>query len=54
MVGGPDKIRRRIADFLSLTNADELIVSMPVYDMEARLKSVRLFAGAREALAKAA
>src|SRR5690606_26245572 len=51
VVGGPEKIRRRIADFLALTRADELIVSMPVYDMEARLKSVRLFAEARDALA---
>jgi len=29
-------------------------VSMPVYDMEARLKSVRLFAGAQRELAEAA
>jgi len=54
VVGGPETIRRRIADFLALTKADELIVSMPVYDMEARLKSVRLFAGAQRELAEAA
>src|SRR5690606_544338 len=53
VVGGPEKIKRRIADFLSMTGADELIVSMPIYDMDARLKSVRLFAEAREALAEA-
>jgi len=54
VVGGPETIRRRIADFLALTKADELIVSMPVYDMEARLQSVRLFAEARRELAEAA
>ncbi len=54
VVGGPETIRRRIADFLALTKADELIVSMPVYDMDARLKSVRLFAGAQRELAEAA
>ena len=54
VVGGPEKISRRIAEFLSLTKADELIVSMPIFDMEARLKSVRLFAEARQELAKAA
>ena len=54
VVGGPAKIERRIADFLALTKADELIVSMPIYDMEARVKSLRLFAGAQQALAKAA
>ena len=54
VVGGPQTIRRRIADFLALTKADELIVSMPVYDMDARLKSVRLFAGAQRELAEAA
>ncbi|WP_337184942.1 LLM class flavin-dependent oxidoreductase [Shinella sp.] len=53
VVGGPEKIERRIADFLALTKADELIVSMPVHDMEARVKSLRLFAGAQHTLAKA-
>ncbi|MCR6501251.1 LLM class flavin-dependent oxidoreductase [Shinella sp. CPCC 101442] len=54
VVGGPETIRRRIADFIDLTKADELIVSMPIYDMEARLKSVRLFAEAQQRLAVAA
>ena len=54
VVGGPQTIRRRIADFLDLTKADELIVSMPVFDMEARLKSLRLSAEAQQSLALAA
>ena len=54
VVGGPQTIRARIAGFLDLTRADELIVSMPIYDMDARLKSLRLFAEARQSLAPAA
>lgn len=54
VVGGPQTIKARIADFLDLTKADELIVSMPIYDMEARLKSVRLFAEAQQSLSLAA
>ncbi|RFZ87027.1 LLM class flavin-dependent oxidoreductase [Shinella sp. WSJ-2] len=54
VVGGPQTIQARIADFLDLTKADELIVSMPIYDMEARLKSVRLFADAQQSLSLAA
>ena len=54
VVGGPQTIRTRIADFLDLTKADELIVSMPIYDMDARLKSVRLFAEAQQSLSLAA
>nr|WP_298094951.1 LLM class flavin-dependent oxidoreductase [uncultured Shinella sp.] len=54
VVGAPQTIRARIADFLDLTKADELIVSMPIYDMEARLKSVRLFAEAQQSLSLAA
>ncbi len=50
VVGGPDTIREKIAGFLDITKADELIVSMPVYDMAARLRSVRLFAEAQRAL----
>ena len=51
VVGGPSTIRTQIAGFLDMTGADELIISMPIYDMEARLKSVRLFGQAYEALA---
>lgn len=54
VVGSPQTIRDKIARFLHLTKADELIVSMPVFDMDARLKSVRLFAEAQRALSQAA
>jgi luciferase family oxidoreductase group 1 len=54
IVGGPDTVRRKTQQFLADTRADELIVSMPVFDMDARLKSIRLFAEARHELSIAA
>jgi alkanesulfonate monooxygenase SsuD/methylene tetrahydromethanopterin reductase-like flavin-dependent oxidoreductase (luciferase family) len=45
MVGSPQTIERRLTSFLDQTQADELIVSMPIHDIDARLKSVELFAG---------
>jgi len=54
VVGGPETIRRKIGTFLDQTKADELIISMPIFDMEARLHSLRLFADAQKELAKAA
>ena len=45
MVGSPQTIERRLTSFLDQTQADELIVSMPIHDIGARLKSVELFAG---------
>ncbi|KRD51377.1 MULTISPECIES: LLM class flavin-dependent oxidoreductase [Sinorhizobium/Ensifer group] len=54
VVGGPETIRRKIGTFLDQTKADELIISMPIFDMEARLHSLRLFADAQKELVKAA
>ncbi|MFT4076015.1 MAG: LLM class flavin-dependent oxidoreductase [Asticcacaulis sp.] len=45
MVGSPATIEKRLGSFLEQTQADELIVSMPIHDIAARLKSVELFAG---------
>jgi luciferase family oxidoreductase group 1 len=44
MVGAPATIEKRLGSFLQQTGADELIVSMPIHDIGARLKSVELFA----------
>ena len=44
MVGSPATIEKRLGSFLQQTGADELIVSMPIHDIGARLKSVELFA----------
>ena len=43
-VGSPKAIEEKLSGFLAETRADELIVSMPIHDVEARLKSVELFA----------
>jgi luciferase family oxidoreductase group 1 len=44
-VGSPATVEKQLADFLAETAADELIISMPVHDIAARLRSVELFAG---------
>ena len=46
VVGGPETIKTKLNRFIDQTDADEVIVSMPIFDMDARLKSVRLFADA--------
>jgi len=43
-VGSVPTIEAKLKDFLEETGADELIVSMPIHDIDARLHSVELFA----------
>lgn len=43
-VGSVPTIKAKLKDFLEETGADELIVSMPIHDIDARLHSVELFA----------
>jgi len=45
VVGSPATAEAQLNDFLKETQADEVIISMPIHDIEARLKSVELFAG---------
>jgi luciferase family oxidoreductase group 1 len=45
VVGSPQTAEAKLKEFLKETEADELIISMPIHDIEARLKSVELFAG---------
>jgi luciferase family oxidoreductase group 1 len=45
VVGSPKTAEAKLAEFLRDTQADELIISMPIHDIEARLRSVELFAG---------
>jgi luciferase family oxidoreductase group 1 len=45
VVGSPATAEAQLNDFLKETQADEVIISMPIHDVEARLKSVELFAG---------
>lgn len=54
VVGSHRTIESKLADFLSDTGADELIVSMPIHDIEKRLRSVEVFAEVRSGLKQAA
>lgn len=44
LVGSQATVKAKLAKFLAATQVDEIIVSMPIFDIEARLKSVELFA----------
>lgn len=44
VVGSPSTAREKLSRFLKDTGADELIVSTPIHDVEARLNSLRLMA----------
>ncbi|MCJ9753822.1 LLM class flavin-dependent oxidoreductase [Neorhizobium sp. BETTINA12A] len=43
-VGSVATVEAKLRDFLGETGADELIISMPIHDVDARLRSVELFA----------
>ncbi len=43
-VGSPETVRRRLADLLELTEADEIIATAQIYDHAARLRSFELAA----------
>ncbi|MBA3041474.1 MAG: LLM class flavin-dependent oxidoreductase [Alphaproteobacteria bacterium] len=48
VVGAAATARAKLAEFLKMTSADELIVSMPIHSVEQRLRSVEIFADLRE------
>lgn len=54
IVGGPDTVRAKLADFIAMTGADELMVTASIYDHQARLRSFEIAMDARHALAAAA
>jgi luciferase family oxidoreductase group 1 len=43
-VGSASTVEAQLRDFLGETQADELIISMPIHDIDRRLRSVELFA----------
>jgi luciferase family oxidoreductase group 1 len=45
MVGSPQTVHRQLEEFLRVTAADELIISTPIHDVDARLRSIEVFAG---------
>lgn len=54
VVGGPETVRRGLADFAARTGADELMVTAQVHDHAARLHSFAIVAEAWQAQARAA
>lgn len=51
VVGSKASVAFKLSSFLDATEVDELIISMPIHDPEARLKSLRLMAEVRDELA---
>ena len=49
-VGGPDTVRRKLADFIALTGVDELMVTGMMHDNAARIRSLEIVADARATL----
>ncbi|MBB3946048.1 luciferase family oxidoreductase group 1 [Rhizobium skierniewicense] len=54
VVGSHATVEHKLGEFLAVTGADELIVSMPVHDIQKRLRSVEVFAEVRGELRQAA
>ena len=52
VVGTPQVVRERLNEFISRTQADELMVTAQIYDHAARRRSYELVAEARNALAR--
>ena len=44
VVGGPEKVKRGIADFIARTGADELMVTGSIWDHQKRLRSFEIAA----------
>ena len=51
-VGSPETVQRDLANIISQTNADELIITAPIFDHEARKHSLSLTAQVRDSLAE--
>ncbi|MGB6899734.1 MAG: LLM class flavin-dependent oxidoreductase [Candidatus Acidiferrum sp.] len=54
VVGSPETARRRLLNFLELTQPDEIIATAHIYDHAARLRSFELLAGIHERFVAAA
>ena len=50
VVGGPETAKKKMESVIDMTGADEIMLSMHIYSLEARLKSVELFGRMRETL----
>ena len=52
-VGSPETVRRWLESFINLTKADEIMVTAQIFDPSARLRSLEIVAGVRDALREA-
>lgn len=50
VVGAPETAKRKMQDFIDATKADEIMISMPIHSIDARLKSVEGFGKLRSSL----
>jgi luciferase family oxidoreductase group 1 len=50
VVGGPETAKRKMQAFIAATKADEIMISMPIHAIDARLKSVDHFGRLRTSL----
>jgi alkanesulfonate monooxygenase SsuD/methylene tetrahydromethanopterin reductase-like flavin-dependent oxidoreductase (luciferase family) len=50
VIGGPETVKAGLADFIQRTGADEIMVTSPIFDHAARLRSVEITAEIRDAL----
>jgi luciferase family oxidoreductase group 1 len=51
VVGGPEAVKRGLAEFVAGTGVDELMVTAQIYDHAARIRSFEITADARDKLA---
>ena len=49
-IGGPETIKRQLADFIALTGVDELMITGMMFDNAARIRSLEIVGEIREQL----
>jgi alkanesulfonate monooxygenase SsuD/methylene tetrahydromethanopterin reductase-like flavin-dependent oxidoreductase (luciferase family) len=52
-IGTAETVRRKLADFIAMTHADELILAAHIFDHAARVRSFEIAGGVRAELAAA-
>ena len=50
-IGSPETVREKLADFVSRTGADELMITSQIFDHAARLRSYEITAVLQQILA---
>jgi alkanesulfonate monooxygenase SsuD/methylene tetrahydromethanopterin reductase-like flavin-dependent oxidoreductase (luciferase family) len=50
-IGSPETVREELADFVTRTGADELMITSQIFDYAARLRSYEITAELQQAIA---